>query len=78
MIRKYVKFDENILPWKPNSSFMPSLTCKPSLVIVSSSISNLCSCNFTLISSSNDEIKNENPLPPTHVASVGSLRINIH
>jgi hypothetical protein len=57
IIRRDVKFDENLLAYEPNSTFVPSLACEPSSVFVPSS---------DLVSSSDDNSEDENPPPPTH------------
>jgi hypothetical protein len=58
IIRTYVKFDENILACKPNSTFVPSSSFHPSSTFVLSSI---------LVSSLDDDSEDENPPPPTHL-----------
>jgi hypothetical protein len=58
IIRRDVKFDENILGCNPNSVVVPSSACDPSSAFVPSSI---------LVSSSNDDSKDENPPPSTHL-----------
>ena len=44
IIRRYVKFDENLLSYEPNLAGVPSLACETDLVIVPSSSSS--SSNF--------------------------------
>jgi hypothetical protein len=61
IIRRDVKFDENILSCEPNLAFVPSSTCKPSSAFVSSSIPIMVS------SYSYDDNENENPPLPTHL-----------
>jgi hypothetical protein len=61
IIRRDVKFDENILACEPNSTFVPSSTCDPSSTFVPSSIPILVS------SSSDDDSEDENPPLPTHL-----------
>jgi hypothetical protein len=46
IIRRDVKFDENILAYKPNSTVVASSACKPSSAFVPS---------FILVSSSDDD-----------------------
>jgi transposase InsO family protein len=58
IIRRDVKFDENILACEPNSTFVPSLAREPNLAFVPSSV---------LVSSSDDESEDENPPLPTHL-----------
>jgi hypothetical protein len=60
IIRRDVKFDENILSYKPNSTIVPSSTCDPSSMFVPSSIP-------ILGSSSDDDSEDENPPLPTHL-----------
>jgi hypothetical protein len=59
ILRRDVKFDENILACEPNLTVVPSLACEPSSVFLPSSVP-------ILVSSSNDESEDENPPPPTH------------
>jgi hypothetical protein len=59
IIRKYVKFDENILACIPNSVFVPSSSYEPSSTFVPS-------LGPILVSSSDDESEDENPPPPSH------------
>jgi hypothetical protein len=58
IIRRDVKFDENLLAYKPNLSVVPYLTCDPSSTFVPSSVP---------VSSSDDDIEDENPPPSTHL-----------
>ena len=37
IIRRDVKFDENLLAYEPNSAFVPSLACEPNSTVVPSS-----------------------------------------
>ena len=60
IIRRDVKFDENILACEPNSAGVPSSACEPSLAVVPSSVS-------ILDSSSDDDSEDENPPPPAHL-----------
>ena len=57
IIRRDVKFDENILACKPNLAIVPSSSCKPSSAFVPS---------YDLVSSSDDDSEDENPPPPAH------------
>jgi hypothetical protein len=61
IVRRDVKFDENLLAYEPNSAFVPSLARKPSLTFVSSSVPILAS------SSSDNDSEDENPPPPAHL-----------
>jgi hypothetical protein len=60
IIRRYFKFDENILACNPNSASMPSLACDLSSAFVPSYVP-------ILVSSSDDDSEDENPPPPTHL-----------
>jgi hypothetical protein len=60
IIRRDVKFDENILSCEPNSTIMPSSACEPSSTFVPSSI-------LILASSSYDDSEDENPPAPAHL-----------
>jgi hypothetical protein len=72
IIRRDVKFDENLLACKPNSAFVPSLACEPNSAVVSSSACEPYSAfvpSSVLVSSSDDDSEDENPpllahLPP--------------
>jgi hypothetical protein len=61
IIRRDVKFDENILACEPNLMFVPSLACEPSSTFVPSFVPILVS------SSSDDDSEDENPPPPAHL-----------
>jgi hypothetical protein len=52
ILRKDVKFDENLLAYEPNSTVVPSSACDPYSAFVPSS---------DLISSSDDDNEDENP-----------------
>jgi hypothetical protein len=58
-IRRNVKFDENLLACKPDSTFVPSTTCDSSSTFVSSYVHIMVSS-----SSSDDDNKDENSPPP--------------
>jgi hypothetical protein len=62
IIRRDVKFDENLLACEPNSTFVPSSACEPSLKFVPSSVP-------IMDSSSDDDTEDENPPPPAHLPS---------
>jgi hypothetical protein len=66
IIIRYVKFDENILAYEPNSTIVPSLACEPSSTFVPSFV-------HTLVSSSDDDNEDENPPPPAHLPPYGSF-----
>jgi hypothetical protein len=57
ILRRDVKFDENLLACEPNPAGVPSSACEPSLAVVPSSVS----------SSSYDDSEDENPPPPTNI-----------
>jgi hypothetical protein len=61
IIKRDVEFYENLFSCKPNSTFVPSSACDPSLMFVPFSIPILVS------SSSNDESEDENTPTPTHL-----------
>jgi hypothetical protein len=60
ILRRDVKFDENLLACEPNSVGVPSSVCEPSLAVVYSSVS-------ILDSSSDDDSEDENPPPPADI-----------
>jgi hypothetical protein len=60
ILRRDVKFDENLLAYKPNSVVVPSSACDPSSIVVLSYVP-------TLDSSSDDESEDENPPLPTNI-----------
>jgi hypothetical protein len=57
ILRRDVKFDENLLACEPSSTIVPSLVCAPSSAFVPS---------YDLVSSSDDDSEDENPPPPAH------------
>jgi transposase InsO family protein len=60
IIRRDVKFDENLLACKPNSVIVPSSACDPSSMFVPSFVP-------ILVSSSDDDSEDENPPPLVHL-----------
>jgi hypothetical protein len=60
IIRRYVKFDENLLACEPNKEVMHSSSYEPSSTVVPSSVP-------ILDSSSYDESDDENPPPPADI-----------
>jgi hypothetical protein len=60
ILRRDVKFDENLLACEPNSVVVPSSACEPSSTVVPSSVP-------ILDSSSDDESEDENPPPPADI-----------
>jgi hypothetical protein len=67
IIRRDVKFDENLLACDPNLTFVPSSAQDPSSTSVPSSFPILVS------SSSDDDSEDENPPPPTHLPPYESI-----
>jgi hypothetical protein len=57
ILRRDVKFDENLLACEPSSTIVPSSACEPSSAFVPS---------YDLVSSSDDDSEDENPPPPAH------------
>ena len=70
IIRRDVKFDENILACKPNLAGVPSLACEPDSMIVPSysSSSGFLERFPTLVF--DDDSEDENPPPPAHVPPI--------
>jgi hypothetical protein len=68
IIRRDVKFDENILACEPNSLIVPFSTCEPSLTCVPSFVP-------ILVSSSDDDNEDENMLPPAHLPPDESIEL---
>jgi hypothetical protein len=66
IIRRDVKFDENLLASEPNSTFMTYLPCEPYSAFAPSS-------GPILVSSSDDDGEDENPPPPTHIPPTESI-----
>jgi hypothetical protein len=60
IIRRYVKFDENLLAYEPNLTIVPSSTCEPSSTFIPSSVP-------ILVYSSDDDNEDENPPPHAHL-----------
>ena len=65
IIRRDVKFDENLLACEPNLAGMPSLACEPDSVIVPSSSSSFLDKFPTPVF--DDDSEDENPPLPSHV-----------
>ena len=70
IIRRDVKFDENLLAYEPNLAGVPSLACEPDSTIMpsSSSSSNFLDKFPTPVSDDGNE--DENPPPPAHVPPI--------
>jgi hypothetical protein len=60
ILRRDVKFEENLLAYEPNSAVVPSSAYEPSSAVVPSSVP-------ILDSSSDDESEDENPPPPADI-----------
>jgi hypothetical protein len=81
IIRRDVKFDENILDCEPNSVFVTSLTCEPNSVFVLSSAYEPSSTFVhysipTMVSSSsNDDSEDESPLFLAHLPPYESIEL---
>jgi transposase InsO family protein len=60
ILRRDVKFDENLLACEPNSAVVPSSACEPSSTFVPSSVP-------ILVSSSDDESEDDNPPLPADI-----------
>jgi hypothetical protein len=70
IIRRDVKFDENLLFCEPNSVFVPSLSCEPNLMVVPSLACEPSSTflpSSVLVSSLYDDSEDENPPPPAYL-----------
>ena len=70
IIRRYVKFDENLLAYEPNLAGVPSLACEPDSTIVPSSSSSSSFLNSFLTPIFDDDSEDENPPPPAHIPLV--------
>ena len=73
IIRRDVKFDENLLACEPNSAVVPSLACEPNSVIMPSSTSNFLDRFPTLVF--DDDSEDENPPPLAHVPPIALATI---
>jgi hypothetical protein len=60
ILRRDVKFDENLLACEPNSAVVPSSAYEPSSTFLPYFVP-------TLVSSSDDESEDDNPPPPTDI-----------
>jgi hypothetical protein len=60
IIRRDVKFGENLLACEPNSTIVPSWACEPSSTFVPSYVP-------ILVSFSDNDSEDENPPPPAHL-----------
>jgi hypothetical protein len=81
MIRRDVKFDENLLAYEPNSTFFPSLACEPNLAVVPSSAYEPYSMfvpSFVLVYSLDDDNTDENPPPLLTFLQMSPLNLNQH
>ena len=73
IIRRDVKFDENLLACEPNLASVPSLACEPDSTNVPSSPSNFLDRFPTPIS--DDDSEDENPPPPAHIPLVAPAQL---
>ena len=73
IIRRDVKFDENLLACDPNLAGVPSLSREPNSAIVPSSTSNFLDKFPTPIS--DDDSEDENPTSPAHVPPIAPTPI---
>ena len=71
IIRRDVKFNENILACEPNSAYVPSSACEPDLVVVPFSSSLLNNTPFDI--SSDTDSDDEHPPPPVSPPSPAPL-----
>jgi hypothetical protein len=71
IIRRDVKFDENLLACEPNSVIVPFSACEPSSAFVPSFVP-------ILVSSSDDDREDENPPSPSHLLQMSPLNLNQH
>ena len=74
IIRRDVKFDENVLACEPNLVGVPSLACEPDSVIMPSYFSSNFLDRFPNIVSDVDS-EDENPPPPSHVPPIAPTPI---
>ena len=70
IIRRDLKFDENLLAYKPNLAGVPSLACEPDSGIVPSSSSSSSFLERFPTPVSGDDSEDENPPPPAHVPPI--------
>ena len=75
IIRRDVKFDENILAYEPNLAGVPSLACEPDLMIVPSFSSSSSFLDKFPSPISDDESGNGNPPLPAHVPPIAPAQI---
>ena len=73
IIRRDVKFDENLLACKPNLAGVPSLACEPDSTIVPSSSSSFLDKFPTLVF--DDDSEDENSPPPAHVPPIAPAQV---
>ena len=72
IIRRDVKFDENLLACEPNLVSAPSFSCDPDSKIVPSSSSSSNFLDRFPTPVSDDDSEDENPPPPSHVPPIAS------
>ena len=74
IIRRDVKFDENLLACEPNLVGVPSLACEPdSMIVPSSSFSNFLDRFPTLVSDYDSE--DQNLPPPAHIPPIAQEQL---
>ena len=64
IIRRGVKFNENVFAYEPDSAYVPSSECEPNLVVVPSSSSILNNAPSDISS----DTKSDNEHPPQYVS----------
>ena len=75
IIRRDVKFDENLLACEPNLEGVPSLACEPDSEIVPSSSPSSSFLDRFPTPVSDDDSEDENPTPPAHVPPIAPTPI---
>ena len=75
IIRRDVKFNENLLACEPNLAGVPSLACKLDSTIVPSSSSSSSFLDRFRTPVSDDDSEGENPPPPSHVPPIAPAPI---
>ena len=75
IIRRDVKFDKNLLAYKPNLTGVPSLACELDSAIVPSSSSSSNFLDRFPTPVSDDDSEDENTPPPAHVPPIAPAPI---
>jgi len=73
IIRRDANFNEGLLAYELDSTFVPSLVYEPSLSSMPSSIPNFSISDPILVSSSDNDIEDGNPPLPTHLPPFGFI-----